>query len=174
MKTELSLDTGDILNVKRCEIGGRTAGELAEELSVLGAQAIVESIELLKDDDVQLLLQDDSVATYCKKIEKADAKIDFNKDAEQVKNLINAMNPSPVAFCFHNGKQLNVYKAVVVQADYQGNVGEVVCADRKGGIVVKCAKGYVSILQAQLTGGKVLLANDLINGRKILRGDLLD
>ena len=174
MKTELSLDTGDILCVKRCATGELTAGELLEKLSHLGADAIVDGLKLIEQGNPQLLLQDDSVATYCKKIEKKDAKINFEKSAREVCNLIRAMNPSPVAFCNAQGVQLNVYKATVFDGDVDGKVGEVTFADRQNGIVVKCGVGAIKILQAQLTGGKVLLANDLINGRKILRGNVFD
>lgn len=174
MKTELTLDTGDILIVKRCETGDMTAGELSEKLSCLGAEAILEGVKLLENGDLKLLLQDDSAATYCKKIEKCDAKIDFNDDAQNVCRLINAMNPAPVAYCNLQGKCLNVYKAVVFDGETQGEIGEVVFADRINGIVVKCGNGAIKILQAQPFGGKVLLANDLINGRKITRGNILD
>lgn len=174
MKTELSLDTGDILCVKRCATGELTAGELLEKLSLLGADAIIEGLKIIEQGNPQLLLQDDSAATYCKKIEKKDAKINFEKSAREICNLIRAMNPSPVAFCNAQGVQLNVYKACVFDGEVDGTVGEVAFADRQNGIVVKCGVGAIKILQAQLTGGKVLLANDLINGRKILRGNVFD
>lgn len=174
MHTEVALDTGDILLVKRCEIAGRTCGELSEELSFLSAQAAVEAAELLESGRSQVLMQDEAQATYCKKIEKADAKIDFNKSAESVKNLINAMSPQPLAFCALGGVQLNLFKAALAEGEFVGKAGEVVAADKSHGIVVKCGEGAVRVLSAQFAGGKILQANDLINGRKIKAGDLLD
>ncbi|MGN0818012.1 MAG: methionyl-tRNA formyltransferase [Candidatus Coproplasma sp.] len=173
MHTEVELDTGDILLVKRCEIGDRTCGELSQELSTLSAQAVLEAAELLESGKDQVLMQDEAKATYCKKIEKSDARINFAESAEKVKNLINAMSPQPLAYCTAGGVQLNIIKAMLAQ-DLPGKAGEVVAADKKNGIVVKCGAGAISVLSAQFAGGKALSASDLINGRKIKVGDILD
>lgn len=173
MHTEVELDTGGILLVKRCEIGERTSGELFEALSLLSAQAVIEAAELLEKGHTQVLMQDEGQATYCKKIEKSDAKIDFTKDAKSVKNLINAMSPQPLACCALGGVQLNIIKAEIAE-ECEGAAGEVVAADKKNGIIIKCGKGAVRLLSAQFAGGKALQAADLINGRKIKVGDVLD
>ena len=172
MRTEEALDSGDILLVKRCEVGDKTYGELSEELSLLSAEAAVEAIDYIAQGHPQLLLQDDARATYCKKIKKEDARISFG-DAPSAVRLINAMSPSPLAYCFLNGVQLNIYKAVLHDGQCVGAPGEVVRAD-KGGIVVKCANGALSIVKAQFAGGKPLAAADIVNGRKIKAGDRLD
>ena len=96
MKTEEKLDAGDILLVKRCDIlPGETAGELAEKLSALSAEAMCEAAKMIEAGDDNILLQDDSAATYCKKIAKEDARADFSQPAAKVCALINAMSPSP-------------------------------------------------------------------------------
>ncbi|MBO5328743.1 MAG: methionyl-tRNA formyltransferase [Clostridia bacterium] len=172
MKTELTLDTGDILLVKRCEIGNLTCGELTEKLSNLSAQAAVEAVELLQKGENQLLLQDDSAATYCKKIEKADAKIDFNKSSEEILRVIRAMNPAPVAYCNFNGNILNILTAEQAQNE-SGEIGEVIFADKKG-LVIKCGKGAINVLTLKPAGGKEMRSQDFINGRKIKVGDKVD
>ncbi|MGN0811907.1 MAG: methionyl-tRNA formyltransferase [Candidatus Coproplasma sp.] len=171
MRTELKLDCGDILLVKRCEIGDKTYGELSEELSKLSAIAAVEAVEILKQGEPQLLLQDEAKATFCKKINKADGKVDFSKTGRQVANLINAFSPAPAAFCSLENAQINLLKAV--PCDGEGQAGEVIKAD-KGGIVVACGQGAVSILNLQFAGGKPVKAADAVNGRKIKVGDRLD
>lgn len=174
MHTELELDTGDILLVKRCETGDRTCGELSEELSRLSALAAVEAADLLESGNSQVLMQDETKSTYCRKIEKSDARINFAESAVKVKNLINAMSPQPLAYCSADGVQLNIFKAQIAEGEFQGRTGEVVAADKKNGIIVKCGEGAVRVLSAQFAGGKILQAADLINGRKIKAGDLLD
>jgi methionyl-tRNA formyltransferase len=174
MHTELSLDTGAILLVKRCEIGDETCGELSDKLSQLSAEAAVEAVNLIEAGNPQTLIQDEVKATYCKKIQKEDAYINFAKTAEEVARKVNAMNPSPVAYCNLHGEKLNIYKVKMEGGNFDGTVGEVVEADKKNGIVVKCGNGCVAIISAQLAGGKVLTSSDLINGRKIVKGDLLD
>lgn len=172
MRTEEALDSGDILLVKRCEVGDKTCGELSAELSVLSAEAALEAVGYISRGEPQVLMQDQSRATYCKKIKKEDARISF-ADAAAAVRLINAMSPSPLAYCFANGVQLNIYKAVQVSCGCDGRAGEVVRADR-GGIVVKCGEGALSIVRAQFAGGKPLSACDIVNGRKIKAGDILD
>lgn len=171
MKTELSLDTGDILLVKRCPIGKATCGELKEELSRLSAEAAVEAVGLLTEGKTQLLLQDEAKATYCKKLEKGDCKIDFNNSAADICRLIRAMNPEPRAYCKLNGAVLNILRAEPIEG--VGEIGEVICAD-KHGVAVKCGTGAILISELQPAGGKKMSACDFVNGRKIKAGDVLD
>lgn len=172
MRTEEALDSGDMLLVKRCKAVGKTYGELSEELSRLSAEAALEAIGYIEQGHPQVLMQDDSTATYCKKIKKEDARLNFECAADCVR-LINAMSPQPLAFCYLNGVQLNIYRAQLLSGEFSGSVGEVLSADKKG-IVVRCADGAINILQAQFAGGKPLSAADLVNGRKIKAGDILD
>lgn len=171
MKTELSLDTGGILLVKRCEIGNKTCGELQQELSLLSAEAAVEAVELIQSGQTQLLIQDEAKATLCKKIQKADGKIDFNNSAGDICRLINAMNPQPMAFCCHNGNVLNILRAE--PCDKKGETGTVICADKRG-ITVGCGGGSIVIKELQPAGGKKMGAADFVNGRKIKAEDRLD
>ena len=171
MKTELALDTGDILLVKRCEIGDKNCTELSEVLSRLSAEAAVEAVELIEKGNVQLLMQDEAKATFCKKIKKDDGKINFSGSAGDICRLIRAMNPDPLAFCNLNGAVLNILRAT--ETGGEGEVGEVISADKKG-IVVKCGQGAIRIEELQPAGGKVMKAADFVNGRKIKAGDKLD
>ena len=172
MKTEEALDSGDILLVKRCAIGGKTCGELSEELSRLSAAAAVEAVEYIASGNIQLIVQDDCAATYCKKIKKEDARLNF-AEASACVRLINAMSPSPLAYCYVNGVQLNIYAAELCSSAPEGGVGEVVAAD-KTGITVRCNGGAFKILKAQFAGGRPLSAADIVNGRKLKAGDILD
>lgn len=171
MKTELSLDTGDILLVKRCEIADKNYAELSAELSALSAQAAVEAVELIASGQTQLLLQDEAKATLCKKITKADGKIEFSSSPEDICRLIRAYNPEPVAFCNFNGSVLNILKAE--PAEGFGEIGAVICADKRG-ITVACGGGAIRIKELIPAGGKKMNASDFVNGRKIKAGDVLD
>ena len=172
MRTEEALDSGDILLVKRCEVGDKTYGELSQELSRLSAEAAVEALDYIERGHPQVLMQDEAQATFCKKIKKEDARINFSSAPIAVR-LINAMSPSPLAYCLLDGVQLNIYKAQLCETPLEGATGEVVRAD-KNGIIVKCGEGAINILRAQFAGGKPLSAADIVNGRKIKAGDILD
>ena len=172
MKTEVGLDSGDMLLVKRCEVGDKTCGELKEELSKLAAEAAIEAIKFIEKGDLLLLMQDEAQVSYCKKIKKENAKIDFNKIAPDICRVIKAYSPEPAAFCHLNGQVLNIFSAAV-GGDEEGAVGEVIKADKRG-IVVKCGQGSLILTSLQLAGGKKMSAADFVNGRKIKVGDILD
>ncbi len=172
MRTELALDAGDILLVKRCEIGNLTCGELTEKLSLLGADAAEEAVELLESGNVSLLLQDEAKVSFCKKISKADCKIDFTRSFKHICRLIKAFSPEPAAYCMHGGNILNVLNAETEEG-VCGKAGEVVRAD-KNGIVVACGGGGIKITVLQPAGGKKMSAADFVNGRKIKAGDILE
>ena len=171
MKTELALDSGDILLVKRCEIGGKICGELSAELSALAADAAVDAVKYLNEGGVQLLMQDETGVSFCKKIQKSDCKINFSKTAEEVLRVIKAFSPSPAAYCNFNGSILNILNAEL--AEGEGKCGEVIVCD-KHGITVACGKNAIRITLLQPAGGKVMSARDFVNGRKIKAGDILD
>ena len=172
MKTELALDSGDILLVKRCKIGeGETSGELSQRLSLLAAEALCEAAKLIESGDENLLLQDDGAATYCKKIKKEDAKVDFSQPAARVCALINGMSPSPAAYCMHGGSPLNLLRAFVREG---GGAAGSVLEVAKGGFAVACGEGSVLVTEAQFAGGKRLSAADIFNGRKLKAGDMLE
>lgn len=172
MRTELALDTGDMLLVKRCEVGSLTAGELGAKLSELGAEAAVEAAELLEKGAPQLLMQDEAKATYCKKIQKEDGRLDFTRSPQYICRLIKAFSPSPAAFCNFGGAILNVYNAEPCALS-GGKAGEVLCADKRG-VAVSCGDGAILITELQPAGGKRMKAADFVNGRKIKAGDILD
>ena len=171
MRTELALDTGDVLLVKRCEIGNMSCGELSAVLSLLSAEAAAEAVNLIKDGKTQLLMQDESAATYCKKIQKSDAKLNFFDSCENILRVIKAMNPSPLAYAEFNGGILNVLDAEICDGD--GEIGMVICADKRG-FTVKCGQGALRITEIIPAGGKRMKASDFVNGRKIKVGDRFD
>ncbi len=172
MKTETSVDTGDMLLVKRIPIGEATCGELTQKLAELGAEAAAEAAELLEKGDYTLLIQDDSAATHCKKIAKADCKLDFNCAYTEVCRKIKAFSPEPAAFCNFNGAELNIFNAELSD-NGKGKPGEVLFADKRG-IGVACGGGAVLITELQPSGGKRMSAKDFANGRKIKAGDILE
>lgn len=171
MKTELALDSGDMLLVKRCEIGDKTCDELTKELSSLAAEAAIETVEYLQKGGVQLLMQDEAGVSFCKKIQKSDCKIDFSKSAQEVIKVIKAFSPSPAAYCLFNGLNLNILNADL--AEDEGKCGEVLSADKRG-ITVACGKNSIRITFLQPAGGKIMPGRDFVNGRKIKVGDILD
>lgn len=174
MKTDIGLDTGDILLQKSVDIlNGETYGELLTRLSIVGADAILEAVKLIESGNFALTKQDNSKATVVRKINKMMAQINFADTTFNVLNLIWGMNPSPIAYCYLNGVALNVYNAEKTEflPEYQGKIfGEALEVSAKKGIIVKTLDGAVKLSEVQLAGGKKMKATDFANGKKIEKG----
>ena len=170
MQTEVGLDTGDIIEAFETPIGeSETAGDLFVRLSELGAEKICSVLDKIEKGEVNPQKQDESQAFVVKTIKKEDALIDFSKSSIEIKNLINGMNPWPIAYTFVNGKKLKIYRAVAI--DESGKQGEVIKADKK--LYIACGEGAIEVLELQEEGGKVMNALSYLNGRKLKVGDLL-
>ena len=176
MKTELGLDSGDILLVERTEIKEtETYGELSERLSEIGAKAIVEALNALQSDEYTLTPQGEENVQIVRKIGKEHAKIDFTKTAKEIVNLIRAMNPAPVAFGEIDGNKINVYsaeKAAPCEEEAGAVCGEILTDSPKRGLLVKCSDGVVKLIEVQAAGGKKMGGGDFLNGRKVKKGQV--
>lgn len=172
MRTDIGLDTGDILLQEKTEISlSDTAATLSERLSQIGAKLIVEALRAVETGKAIFCKQPQEGVTLCKKIRKEDCLVDFSKAATDISCLIRAMSPEPLAFSRLHGKLVNFYFAEASEGDAEGVPGQVIRAD-KSGIYVLTGSGILKILELQLEGGKKLRAADFVNGRKISVGDI--
>lgn len=176
MKTELGLDSGDVLLVKTTEIKEtETYGELSDRLSEIGARAIVEALNALESGEYTLTPQGEENVQTVRKINKEHAKIDFHKTTKEIVNLVRAMNPAPVAFGEIEGNKINVYsaeKAVPCEEEAGAVCGEILTDSPKRGLLVKCKDGAVKLIELQAAGGKKMGGGDFLNGRKVKKGQV--
>lgn len=167
------VDTGDILLTKEYEIGENTnTGTAFDELAVLGASLLLETLDGLEKGNITPVKQDDSKATHAEKITKEECLVSFDYDAKNVHNKIRGLYPFPGAFCYCEGKMLKLCESRVSEEEYEGQVGEVVKLD-KAGVYVKCKNGTLLLTKLKPEGKGEMTAADMINGRKIAIGNVL-
>ena len=172
MRTDIGIDTGDIIYQQKVDIEeNETSGELFEKLSVLGADCIVKTLELLEQGKIEYKKQDDENATLTKMLKKEDAEIDFNRTCDEVHNFVRGMNPWPVAFIKYNGEVLKIFKTT--KGVLTGVPGQVLKADSKIGLEVATKTGSVVIKEIQKPGSKKMDIADFLRGNKINEGDFL-
>lgn len=172
MKTDVGLDTGDILLREEIEISPReTCGSLTEKLSALGAKMILEALPAIESGEYTLEKQGEG-ATLTKKTVRTE--LDFSRPAHEVSALVRALSPSPLAFGRIGGLILNFYNAEVVADCGGAPSGTVLSANPKTGFVVACKEGAIKITELQPAGGKRMSARDFLNGRKIAEGMKFD
>lgn len=171
MKTELGLDTGDMLLAERTPIyDSDDCGTLEERLSRIASDLIVRAIPMIERGDLPLKKQGEG--TLCRKVERTE--VDFSKTAREVSCLVRGLSPSPFAFARVGDLVLNFWFAEEVPCDADVPAGTVVAASPKEGLIVKCGEGAVAITELQPAGGRRMSARDFVNGRKLSKGDRFD
>ena len=176
MRMVRELDAGPIVLQARTPIArDETAGELELRLSELGALALVEALTLLELGQASEREQDHAAATYARKIEREDARVNWEEGCGVVARAIRAYDPKPGAFTSHRGEDVKLFGAAETdEAGDEGSTpfGTVVAIDARG-MLVACGDGAVRVAQAQPAGRKRLSAEEWQRGRGIAVGDRL-
>ena len=171
MQMEKGLDTGPVYLVEEAGLApDETGGSLHDRLSVLGADALVKALPGIVDGSLPAVPQDDSQSTYAKKLDKAEAWIDWQLPAAAIERQVRAFNPWPVAQTRYEDANLRVWRAEAIQG-VGGTPGMVMNAGRNG-IDVATGDGLLSITELQLPGKRAMSAQDFINAHSI-QGTLL-
>ncbi|KQN27152.1 methionyl-tRNA formyltransferase [Sphingomonas sp. Leaf34] len=167
MQMEAGLDTGAVRLEGRTDVAGKTAGDLTAELSAMGARLMVEVLGDL--DAYPARPQPDDGVTYAAKIEKAEARIDFERSATEVERLVRAMNPAPGAWFEHAGERVKVLAADVLPFSFLGCEGLTVNAE----LTIGCGDGAIRPTLVQRAGRGVTSATELLRGFAIPSGTQL-
>jgi methionyl-tRNA formyltransferase len=165
MRMEAGLDTGPMLKVGRVAIGAdTTASSLHDELAVVGAKLIV---EVLREPSVHGIIQPVDGVTYAKKIEKAEAHIDFSKPALEVRNHIHGLSPFPGAWCMMNGARVKILQCIVFEGS--GSAGDMLDDE----LAVACGAGALQFTSLQREGKGVMDGATFLRGFPVPKGTRL-
>ena len=166
------LDTGDMILVKKTDIGeNETSEELFEKLSFLGSETLIDALYEIENGTAEFTPQGESNTSYAEKITKALSPIDWNKSALEVHNLVRGLQTWPCAQTTLNGKNIKIHKTVL--SDKMGNKsGEVIDNDKV--LTVSCGDGKCfDILELQLDGKKRMDTKSFLMGNKVPKGTIL-
>jgi len=145
-----------------------TAADLHDALAPLGADLMVRAIGALERGKLQLTRQNDDGVTYAAKVEKAEARIDWNKPAHDVLRHIHGLSPFPGAWCEMaiEGEQARVKVLRCIMVDGSGAPGDLL-DDR---LTVACRDGAIRILQLQRAGKGAMKAEEFVRGTPLKAG----
>jgi methionyl-tRNA formyltransferase len=169
MQMEAGLDTGPMLHILKTPIlRDDTGGSLHDRLAELGARAVLESLAGIADGSLIPHPQDDALATYAKKLDKGEARIDWSQTAAEIDRQVRAFNPWPVAQCDFDGQVMRIWQARPVEGELPptSQPGQIVEAG-KSGIDVATGAGLLRILELQLPGKRALTAADFLNAHRV-------
>ena len=174
MYMDEGLDTGDIVEMLKFPIEDDDDFEAIHDRSAaLGSKLLAEAIDKITRGEAKRIKQDSSLATYAKKVEKEDCKLDFTLPAKKLDFIIRGVTPIPGAFAYLGDKMLKINKAKPISG--KGTPGTVIFLDDKGdgSIVVACGEGALSVSSVIPEGKGKMSAGEFIRGRKIKLGDIL-
>ncbi len=156
------VDTGNIYLQMKIEIKPDDNLEtLHDKLSAEGAKIVLDTVNLIESGDYVLLEQDNALATPAPKITKEDAKIDWNKPAYQIHNLIRGLSPVPGAFFEYEGKLIKIYKTEIVGRE---DLTPLEFDQTKKELIVGCGLKALRILELQQEGKKRMGIEEFLRG----------
>lgn len=168
MRMDAGLDTGPIVAQSRIPISkDDDAQSLHDHLAVLGARMIVDALERARDGSLRPEPQPAEGATYARKLEKGEARLDWRSPAVKLERQIRALRPSPGAFALQESAPLKVWRAEVRPGD--GEPGTVLRVDAKG-ILVACGENALLLTELQRAGARRLPAAEFLRGFPLRAG----
>jgi methionyl-tRNA formyltransferase len=179
MQMEAGLDTGPVALSREISIlPNMTTGELHDEMSVVGAELMVEALAKLENGELSFTPQKDEGAIYARKLEKAETRIDWQRPAVEVHNHIRGLSPLPGAWCEMNFGTLdkpNFQRVKILRSELASASGKktepgVTLNDE---LTVQCSDGAVRLLNLQRAGKKASDATEFLRGTPIPAGEKL-
>ena len=173
MQMDAGLDSGDMLLKKSCPIkADDTGSSLHDRLAELGAQCLLEALQDLPSLQQQAAVQDHNVANYAHKLDKAQARIDWQQSAVDIERLIRAFNSWPVAFSELEDTRVRIWQARCCeqnrdQQDHDAEPGTILNSSAQG-IEIACGTGVLQLQTLQLPGAKALPVSALLNAKQDL------
>ncbi|HYU95689.1 MAG TPA: methionyl-tRNA formyltransferase [Sphingomicrobium sp.] len=164
MQMDEGLDTGPMLHRLTLDIRGKTAGQVTDELANLGAQALLDWLTKPTPPEPQPI----AGATYAKKVDKAEARIEWSNSAAEIERQVRAFTPAPGAWFEAGGERIKLLEAAVGD-DASGKPGEVL----DDSLSIAGGTGYIRPLKVQRAGRAAMTSGELLRGFPIPAGTIL-
>ncbi len=166
------MDTGDIFLSDSIKIQmDWTSEDLSRELSMLGADLIIETIEYIEGNSIIRLPQEEEHATYAPILKKQDGKINWNKNTLEIHNLIRGLNPWPYAYTIKDSNEIKLIRSKIYKTGGEGNPGKFMGIVKDEGFLVGTADGCLLIQELHEAGKRRMTALDYLKGHPLKEGE---
>ena len=169
MKIVEELDSGPISNIYKMKLDhNENAQEISEKLSLLAAEKILDNVDDILEDKAKFTEQDHTKATYAKKIDKTEGRVNWNDEALNIIGKINGLFPTPGAYFNFNGERYKILKATI--SNGIGKAGEVL----SNKLEIACNNNQsIKILEIQRQGKKSQKIEEFMLGSQIKKGSVI-
>ena len=168
MKIVEKLDAGPVLLKSKIIINKESNyQDVSKKMSILGAKLILNALDLLKSGNINFSDQNENEATYAKKIDKKESKINWNDSASNIVAKINALNPNPGCWFDLLGSRIKIIKAKEVNIN--GRPGAVLNEN----FTIACSENAIKVLELQKEGKKKTTVQEFLRGNKLKTGTSL-
>ena len=168
MKIEPKLDSGPVIMSEKIGISNQTNFvSLSKQMSDLGSKMILKCLDLIEKKKEHYITQDETKATYAKKISKKESKIDWSDKAKAIVAKVNALNPNPGSWFEMNGYRIKTIKAIEIEK--KGDPGIII----DNSFIIGCSENAVQILELQKEGKKSMSAEEFLRGNALKIGSKL-
>jgi methionyl-tRNA formyltransferase len=163
----LEVDSGDIILQETFPVGPDvTAGELYQEILPRGAGMLLEALRQIEQGAAVYQPQDHTAATFCGKIDRETAHIDWTRPAASIHNLVRGLNPRPGTWTTFRGMTMKIWRTAVAEGPEQGLApGECIKYNKR--LVVGTGEGFLEIREIQPETKKIMDGISFLNGHRI-------
>ncbi len=169
MKIIEKLDSGPVLSLKKIDLNqSETYGEIEKKLSTIGADLLIKSLKDLEKGEAKFIKQLHSEATYAKKINKNETKINWNLDANKVIAHIHSLSPNPGAWFQFENERFKILRAR--KSSVNGKPGTVIDEN----LIIACKSNSIQILELQRQGKNRQTSQEFLLGKKIKKDSILN
>ncbi|MDR2007725.1 MAG: methionyl-tRNA formyltransferase [Alphaproteobacteria bacterium] len=173
MQMDYGLDTGDMLLKREVAITQDTTFlSLYNELTLLGAELIVEALNLLQQGKLVRQKQDDSLATLAPILTKEDGLLNFNTTAQEINQKVRGFNPFPTTYFYYKDEVIKVLETEVVADAHGYTCGEIINKNNKE-LLIACKNSAIKINKLQRPSKKPLLTEEVLRGFNFENGYII-
>jgi methionyl-tRNA formyltransferase len=173
IQLDRGVDTGPVLGQAKVRVADwDTTGTLTEKLASIGGQLLIELLPRWAAGKITPTPQDDKLASYTKKLEKADGEINWHKPAVDILRQVRACQPWPGAFTHWQAKQLKIVEALLLPGEVS-KPGRVISLSVKPFLAIETGLGILGLAQVQMEGKRVMTGDEFLRGQRTIVGSSL-
>jgi len=171
---DAGLDTGDMILSKELTIHpDERFPELHDRMAELGADALLEALQLLENGNASRTPQDSAISSYAPMLQKSDAIVNWQLPTQRLINQTRAFDPWPGSQTMYDGKTLKIWRVEAANYEAIGVPGTVIAVNPTHGVLIKTGDSAVWVTELQGDGSKRMPAIDYLRGREIKVGAVL-